>query len=194
MPHASKIAIPLPGFNTPLVGFEQPFEMLEACHERVLRSLDLLRRAREHIAQHGHDADSRSALTDVLRYFDIAGSLHHEDEELHIFPALQDHPDATVRAAVAELQADHERMHAQWARLRQTLLRWRDDPAAPPPSDKDGTLIDEFIIGYELHIPLEETVAYPAAHPFFDADRLREIGEEMARRRQVNPVPPQSRA
>jgi len=25
----------LPGFSTPAVGFEAPFDMLEACHERV---------------------------------------------------------------------------------------------------------------------------------------------------------------
>ncbi|MCL1962348.1 MAG: hemerythrin domain-containing protein [Desulfovibrionaceae bacterium] len=185
----SKTSAPLPGFNAPSVGFEQPFEMLEACHQRVQRSLNLLRRVRQHIAQHGHDADSRSAITDVLRYFDLAGPLHHQDEELHIFPALQHHPDAAVRAAAAELQADHLRMHAQWSRLRQVLLRWQTDPAAPPPCGQDDALIDEFIDGYQRHIQQEETVAYPAARPAFDAARLRDIGGEMAHRRHQNRSP-----
>ena len=30
--------IPLPGFGAPAVGFDTPFEMLEACHERVQRT------------------------------------------------------------------------------------------------------------------------------------------------------------
>ena len=34
----------LPGFDAPAVGFEQPFEMLLACHDRVRRSLALLGR------------------------------------------------------------------------------------------------------------------------------------------------------
>ena len=59
------MAIALPGFDSPGVGFEQPFEMLQACHERVQRSLDLLGRLEEHIDRKGHDAQSRSAATDV---------------------------------------------------------------------------------------------------------------------------------
>ena len=34
--------ISLPGVRSPGVGFEQPFEMLDACHDRVKRSLQLL--------------------------------------------------------------------------------------------------------------------------------------------------------
>ena len=66
-------SVSLPGFASPGVGFEQPFEMLEACHERVQRSLALLQRLVDHVDRNGHDADSRSAARDVLRYFDIAG-------------------------------------------------------------------------------------------------------------------------
>jgi hypothetical protein len=37
----------------PAASFEQPFEMLEACHERVQRMLALLARLREHLRSHG---------------------------------------------------------------------------------------------------------------------------------------------
>ena len=33
----------------PAATFEQPFEMLVACHERVIRTLDLLQRLRAHL-------------------------------------------------------------------------------------------------------------------------------------------------
>lgn len=176
-------SVQLPGFNSPAVGFEQPFEMLEACHERVQRSLALLQRIVEHIDAHGHGAPSRAAAGDVLRYFDIAGPHHHEDEERHVFPALLEHPDRSVRAAVAQLQADHVWMQAAWARLREVLLRWRDDDAAPAVTDEERALVADFADAYARHIPLEEAVAYPAAQRLLDEARLRRIGDEMAARR-----------
>lgn len=179
----AKSAVSLPGLSSPAVGFEQPFEMLEACHERVHRSLELLRRIVAHVDEHGHDDKSRAAVGDVLRYFDIAGPLHHQDEELHVFPALLSHPDPLVPAAVAQLQADHVRMHWLWSRLRQILLVWRDDEAAGAISDVERRLADDFINCYERHIPLEEAIAYPAAQPGFSAADLNRIGAEMAARR-----------
>lgn len=91
----------LPGFNAPSVGFEQPFAMLEACHERVQRTLALLQRLRAHVLEHGADVPAQQAARDVLRYFDIAAPLHHEDEELHVFPLLlaQGSPDVAALAA-----------------------------------------------------------------------------------------------
>lgn len=66
--------------------------MLEACHERVQRTLGLLGRLREHVRKQGVDNDARQAARDVLRYFDIAAPLHHQDEELHVFPCCSPRP------------------------------------------------------------------------------------------------------
>ncbi|WP_028605055.1 hemerythrin domain-containing protein [Ottowia thiooxydans] len=173
----------VPGFNAPGVDFDQPFEMLEACHERVQRSLGLLGRLVEHVKTSGHDASSRSAAADVLRYFDIAAPLHHEDEEQHLFPALSENNDADMRDIVARLRADHVRLSALWARLRMILLTWRDSESAPVVSGADQALIDEFTQIYASHIPLEESLAYPRARSLFNEDRLAEIGREMAFRR-----------
>ena len=70
----SQIKVNLPGFRSPAVGCDEPFEMLIACHERVQRMLDLLDRARMHALTKGCDADLNSAFTDVMRYFDLAAS------------------------------------------------------------------------------------------------------------------------
>ncbi|QTD44655.1 hemerythrin domain-containing protein [Ottowia testudinis] len=178
-------AVSLPGFQSPAVGFEQPFEMLEACHERVQRSLALLARLVAYIDAKGHDASSRSAAGDVLRYFDIAGPHHHEDEERHLFPLLKEHADARVRGAVAQLQADHVEMHALWQRLRAVLLAWRDGEPAPAVTDAARTLARDFAAAYERHIPLEESLAYPAARTLLAAADLQRIGAEMAARRRA---------
>lgn len=42
--------ITLPGHRAPGAGFEAPFEMLDACHERVHRMLALLVKLQRHIA------------------------------------------------------------------------------------------------------------------------------------------------
>ena len=176
-------SVQLPGFSSPAVGFEQPFEMLEACHQRVQRSLGLLARIVEHVEHQGHDASSRGACGDVLRYFDLAGPHHHEDEERHLFPRLRDHPDARVREAVATLAQDHARLHALWQRLRAVLLRWRAADAPPPVGEDERALVRQFSDGYTRHIALEEALAYPAARPLFSPDDQRRIGAEMAARR-----------
>ena len=173
----------LPGFHSPAASFEQPFDMLEACHERVQRSLALLGRIVAHVQAQGHDAQSRSACADVMRYFDVAAPHHHEDEERHVFPLLRQHPDPLVREAVATLQAQHTQMHALWQRLRPRLLAWQSD-AAPAIHDADCALIAEFNAVYAQHIPLEESLAYPAAQPLLDGAALQAVGQEMAARRQ----------
>lgn len=177
--------VSLPGVRAPGVGFDQPFEMLDACHERVQRSLALLQRIVDHVDQHGHDDDSRSAAGDVLRYFDLAAPHHHDDEERHVFPPLLNHPDAEVRGAVAQLQRDHLRMGAQWARLRRVLLNWRDARPAPAIAPADRQLIEEFAAAYPPHIALEEALVYPAARTAVTAEQLARIGEEMAARRRA---------
>ncbi len=121
--------VSLPGMHSPGAGFDQPFEMLDACHDRVRRSLDLLRRLRDYLHSHGCDDSARQAARDVLRYFDIAAPLHHEDEELHVFPPLlaQEH-DAPLVTLVRQLQRDHLHMAERWAAARGALQAMADGP------------------------------------------------------------------
>lgn len=84
----------LPGHHAPGAGYEAPFEMLDACHERVGRMLRLLHKLRAHLQASGWDAQAAEAARDVLRYFNEAAPRHHEDEERHVFPAVLAAPDA----------------------------------------------------------------------------------------------------
>ncbi|ART56227.1 hemerythrin [Acidovorax carolinensis] len=174
----------LPGFNAPAVGFEQPFAMLEACHERVQRTLTLLQRLRTHVQEHGADVPAQQAARDVLRYFDIAAPLHHEDEELHVFPLLLAKGAPDVAALVARLQHDHLCMTADWAAARLPLQALADGLQAVF-SEADGAAFDRFIARYDRHIADEETVAYPAAQALLAAPALEAMGSEMAARRKV---------
>ncbi|MCI4441835.1 hemerythrin domain-containing protein [Tibeticola sp.] len=175
--------ISFPGFAAPVAGFDAPFDMLEACHERVLRSLDLLERLVAHIDAHGHDAASRSAAKDVLRYFDRAAPQHHEDEERHVFPALLALGDARLREVVQQLQAEHRRFNEAWPRLRARLEDWVHAPT-PAPLDADARAdAAAFIAMNRAHVALEEQAAYPAAKPLFSDAELARMGAEMQDRR-----------
>lgn len=170
---------------TPAVGFEQPFEMLEACHERVQRSLGLLARLVEHVDRAGHDEQSRAAARDVLRYFELAAPLHHEDEERHVFPRLLAGGDAALRATVARLRDDHERMGVLWRGLRGTLEAWTRPDSAGAVEPALRAQARAFAALYAEHIPIEEGLAFPAARAGLDAPGLVHMGEEMQARRRV---------
>lgn len=160
----------------PAVGFDEPFEMLAACHERVRRSLDLLQRLQTHVVQHGVDAQARDAAADVMRYFDRAAPAHHEDEERHVLPRLR----AAGLAELADrLQADHGEMTDLWTRLREPLLIWTQGGAAA----LDAELLRRYVDIYETHLTVEDDQAFSQARIGLDAADLVRIGEEMAERR-----------
>jgi hypothetical protein len=95
----------------PSAGFDQPFELLAACHQRVLRMLQLLQRLQAHLGTKGADPEAGRAALDVMRYFDIAGPAHHEDEERHVFPRLRD---AGLGQLAERLQLEHLAMAEAW--------------------------------------------------------------------------------
>lgn len=183
---------PLTFHSSPAAGFDEPFEMLLACHERVQRMLALLLRLAEHLATHGADEQARQAARDVMRYFDQAGPAHHEDEERHLFPLLLAQGEAGTTAVVQRLQQDHVAMGEQWRAVRADLVdieagQWRPGPlgrlaAALPRWQAYAEL-------YAAHIEAEEGRAYPAARPLLLPPALRAMGEEMAQRRGVH-LPP----
>jgi hemerythrin-like domain-containing protein len=169
---------------TPAASFEQPFEMLEACHERVHRMLALLGRLRAHIGQHGADAQAQQAARDVMRYFDLAAPHHHRDEELHVFPPLLAAGDPQVVAIVRRLQQDHLQMEQCWTEARAGLQRVAEgsvERLAPA----DDAALDAFALPYGEHIAAEEKIAYPKAQALLDAEAIQQAGEEMMRRRGI---------
>ncbi len=169
---------PLVLHAAPAAGFEQPFEMLEACHERVERMLGLMERLVQHLAEAGADASARQAARDVMRYFDLAAPNHHEDEERHVFPALR----ALGQGALADrLHAEHEAMAGLWTDVRASLTAVADGSADPVP----GALWRDFAALYRRHLADEEALAYPPAADATDAAGRRRMADEMASRRGI---------
>ena len=167
---------------SPAAGFEAPFAMLEACHERIQRTLDLLQRLRHHVAQHGADEQARQAARDVLRYFDQAAPQHHLDEERHVIPALEASGDPAHVTLARRLRDDHRRMEAAWAVARTILSDLVEGGLAALQPAQDEALA-AFAALHADHLAAEEQVALPAATASLDATALERMSRDMRERR-----------
>ena len=166
--------------------FDEPLEMLAACHERIEAQLVTLERLGPHLETKGSDIEAQSAARAVLRYFDSAGAMHHQDEDEDLFPLLrtlaarQERPE--IAAAIEELEREHETMDAQWKRLRERLLAVVE--GAPR---LDAEEVTRFAWLYRRHMDREGAAILPFARYALDEGQRAKLGERMAARRNAAP-------
>ena len=179
----------MPGHRAPAAGFEAPFEMLATCHDRVERMLALQKKLQLHLLAKGCDEPARQAARDVMRYFDLAAPLHHQDEELHVFPPLLAGPDAALRELVRRLMQDHRQMETAWVGARSTLQAVADslDAAGLRLTPDQTAALDQFAALYRQHLDDENGIAYPAAEATLSPAALDAMSEDMMQRRGVSP-------
>lgn len=175
----------LPGFDSPQAGFEVPLEMLSACHGRVERQCQTLRRLVQHLATHGADADARNAAAAVLRYFETSARHHHEDEEHDLFPALLKHATHAERdqatSLVERLLQEHRILEQRWHAVRdvlQAIVQGRPAQLASGDVEALATL-------YASHIAREESELLPLAARLLAGAPLERVGRAMRERRGV---------
>lgn len=182
----SKVHFSIPGHRSPGVGCEAPFEMLEACHERVQRMLALLSRARVYGKVHGCDESFINAINDVVRYFESAAPQHHLDEERHVFPIILKLNNYDLSETVIRLKKEHRRMKILWTSLRVIFsLVTKFKPQKPVFSTEENFLIDEFISIYEIHILVEERKIYPESIKRITDGELSDMSLDMMQRRGI---------
>jgi len=182
--------ISMPGHRAPAAGFEAPFEMLDACHERVARMLKLLARMQRRLLVHGWDDSVAQAARDVMRYFDLAAPQHHEDEERHVFPQLLANGDAVLVTMVKKLQADHREMEHSWVGVREVLASLTEAPPAgwTRITPAQAEVLGHFTGLYRHHLDDEDGLIYPAARAQMSAEALRVMSADMMRRRGLEPA------
>jgi hemerythrin-like domain-containing protein len=169
--------------EAPAAGFDEPFDMLMACHERAERMLRLLERLAQHLGEGRCDAHAEQAARDIMRYFDQAGPAHHEDEERHLFPVLAAQGTPDMVALVERLRAEHEIMSEHWETLRVDLNQLNRGVWPVKPLSEAPVHWVAFAALYRSHIAAEEMHAYPAARQSLDSSDCSEMGREMAQRR-----------
>lgn len=162
--------------------FDDPLEMLRACHGKILRQCDTLEKLASHLKTDGCDMQARQAAQGILRYFDSAGKFHHQDEECDLFPALQaGDADEQERldALRQRLLKEHVTMLAAWEELRPVLLQIVEGMNVR----LDDSLATRFIDSHSMHIAVENSELLPLAARLLTQEQLREIGMRMAERR-----------
>ena len=136
---------------------DEPLEMLEACHERIEAQLKTLERLAAYLPEHGADVQARQAASAILRYFELAGPNHHEDEEHDLFPVLLDRAGGDDRAAVetlvSDLLADHIKMAAAVGAVRAQLIPIADGSGAA----LDWASVQRMAALYRRHIEKENS-------------------------------------
>lgn len=156
---------------------DDPIELLVACHDKVRRFAGLTLRLRDHLATKGPDQQAQEAAQAILRYFNIAAPLHHNDEEVDLFPALRQLATAELDRHMAELEAEHSELASLW----QSLDAWLTATAAGQPYPApDG--VDAFAQRYEAHAQREEDTVYPFASRL-TAEQIGRISAAMVARR-----------
>lgn len=171
----------IPGFKAPSSGFDEPFEMLAACHERIEDLLCLIERLAPHLSTRGADIEAQSAASRILRYFDLAGPKHHADEEADLFPMLEGKTGMTMADLLPQLRAQHRCMEAGYAALRPCLAALAEGRSGGWTSQA----AERFCQLYRQHMALETAHLIPAARILLTAEEQKCLGNAMARRRSV---------
>lgn len=161
--------------------FDDPLEMLRACHGRIQSQCATLHKLLAHLPQHACDTQAQQAAHAILRYFDSAGRHHHDDEEHDLFPLLLSTSSDEAHTLVARLLGEHQVMDAAWLRLRSDLKRIADGTSAT----LDGTAVEHLTAVYDDHITLENSRLLPLAEELLNSTQLEILGNSMAARRLV---------
>ena len=161
------------------VTWAEPIEMLYACHSKVKRFCKQLQILPAYLAEHGVNQAVKNDVQQILTYFNVSAPLHHEDEEKYFFTALVSvHP--KDQENIDSLENQHISLHQYWDELAVQLVELLEDKRTAI----DEELIKRFVSGYDLHIPLEEPL-FELGKEYLSQEQLTEIGQVMAKRRQI---------
>ena len=166
-------------------GFDQPIAVLKHCHDRIRKQLATLAKLPAHLAAHGADEQARQAAAAVIKYFDQAAPLHHEDEEHDLVPMLQASAQGADAAVLAELVPrilnEHQQMDGLWQGLHEELKLIAGGAGASL-SEANMRRFGEV---YTRHMELEESQIAPMAKRLFSAEQMARLGQAMQQRRGI---------
>jgi pyridoxamine 5'-phosphate oxidase len=167
----------------PAPDFDQPIAVLKHCHGRIRKQLSTLEKLLSHLPEHGADEQARQAAAAVMKYFEKAAHLHHDDEEQDLIPMLravaQGEDAATLQALAPVILQDHKDMDAMWQDLHEQLAAIADGSA----SQLSAGTVQRFVQRYQGHMEREESTMAPMALRLFSPDQMARLGQSMRQRR-----------
>lgn len=182
--------------DKPLADFRQPIEMMKDCHRRIEHFLGVLNKVNAQFGAGELTEEARRALEASLNYFANFAPRHTADEEQSLFPRMRSSKNTEAGKVMAELdrlERDHRRGEAGHALVDRLVHQWlakgRIDEAQ---RSRLQRALDELTLMYAAHIHLEERQVFVLASQMLKPEQLRDIGEEMKRRRSLNDFRPEA--
>lgn len=170
--------------------FDQPIAVLKHCHDRIRKQLATLDKLLAHLPEFGVDEQARQAAAAVLKYFEKAAHLHHEDEEQDLIPMLravaQGEDAATLQALAPVILQDHKDMDALWQDLHEQLTAIAEGHAAT----LSASAVQRFSQRYSAHMEREEGTLAPMALRLFSPEQMTQLGKAMQARRGIGATAP----
>lgn len=170
--------------------FDQPIAVLKHCHGRIRKQLATLDKLLAHLPEFGADEQARQAAGAVLKYFEKAAHLHHDDEEQDLIPMLravaQGEDAATLQALAPVILQDHKDMDALWQDLHEQLSAIAEGHAAT----LSAGAVQRFTQRYLAHMEREESTLAPMALRLFSPEQMAQLGKAMQARRGIGEAAP----
>ena len=167
-----------PELPAQLPGFDQPLDLLHACHGRIIEHCELIERIVAALQGEVGDFDVQAAARQAVRYFSSSARQHHQDEEQDLFPLLI-RQSLKLADLVNELKQDHRRLDELWQAVEPGLKRL-------PEPDSAETFIanaSAFCALNRQHVIRENTDFLPVARSSLSSQQIKDIGRAMAQRR-----------
>lgn len=172
---------------------EDPLALLTDCHRRVEHFMRALITVADRAQGRALDQEERDALKKSLRYFREAAPKHTQDEERSLFPRMRELRDPAVDAAmqrIEALEADHITAGAEHDVVEELGGKWLNGPLAEEEFTRFRNALSALDELYRRHIAVEDHDIFPLARRVLRPEVQREIGLEMAGRRQVRRFEP----
>lgn len=166
------------GLPETLPGFDQPLALLRACHTKILAHCDLLEQLVANLDNAGKEEEVHSAARKVMNYFSTSARLHHQDEEIDLFPLLT-RQSLKLADLIHGLRQDHRELDTQWESIAADLKRLRDVPDHAALADR----VHAFCQLNREHVKRENMEFLPRAESSLSSRQLKDIGAAMAARR-----------
>jgi hemerythrin-like domain-containing protein len=167
-------------------GFDDPIGMLQDCHRRIERFLDILCLVAERAHERTLTAEEQSAVMASLQYFRTGGERHTADEEESIFPRLRAEPASPALERIDALESDHHEAAGLHRSVEELNTQWMS--AGMLDSEQQQQLLQatrRLKRLYAEHILVEETVVFPHAAAVLQPRDLEAIKAEFIARRNL---------
>ena len=159
---------------------DKPIEHLVACHDRILARLATLERLGPNFESQPESA--LKALDNCVRFFDVSGRLHTEDEEQSVFPRMRPRLSPESLAYLDSLEGQHREKEQVYADLKSLAGEMRQGITTDR-VERYRALVGRLCELYRSHIASENDILVRLGRENLTEQELEQIHAEMRARR-----------